>query len=186
MAINMKVIPIAAYAMNICRFNVSEMKQLDQTIKMGKNMLGKHASNERLCLKREKGERGLRSLRDTYKETRLRVVCYMAKSTNQRIEAVLRKETIKEKNVIVVESVKTMEEVGVRLHFEGKSIRLGDGVIDEERQWKPAWWKLKTSLQKAVKSRRTENYKTKEQQSQLHQEQEDEFHIWLGQNPQSL
>ena len=172
----MKVIPVAAYAMNICRFNVSEMKQLDQTIRMGKNMLQKHASNERLYLKRKKGEGGLRSLRDTYKETRLRVACYMAKSTNRRIEAVLRKETIKEENVIVVESVKTMEEVGVRL---------GDGVIDEEREWKPTWRKLKTFLQKAVESRRTENYKTKEQQSQLHQEQEDECHLWLGQNPQS-
>ena len=32
-----------------------------------------------------------------------------------------------------MESVKTIEEVGVRLSFEGKSIRLGDEVIDEER-----------------------------------------------------
>ena len=32
-----------------------------------------------------------------------------------------------------MESVKTMEEVGVRLCFEGKLIRLGDEVIDEER-----------------------------------------------------
>ena len=84
-----------------------------------------------------------------------------------------------------MESVKTMEEVGVRLRFEGKSIRLDDGVIDEERECKPTWWKLKTFLQKAMESRRTENYKTKEQQSQLHQEQEDECHLWLGQNPQS-
>ena len=30
-----------------------------------------------------------------------------------------------------------MEEVEVRLRFEEKSIRLGDEVIDEEREWKP-------------------------------------------------
>ena len=32
-AINTKVIPVAAYAMNICRFNVGELKELDQKIK---------------------------------------------------------------------------------------------------------------------------------------------------------
>ena len=46
-------------------------------------MLGKQASDERLYLKREKGRRGLKLLRNTYKETRLPVACYMVKLTNQ-------------------------------------------------------------------------------------------------------
>ena len=71
-------------------------------------------------------------LRNAYKETRLPVACYMAKSTNPWIEAAWRRETIKEENAIIVELVKTMKEVGARLHFEGKSIRLGDEVNDEE------------------------------------------------------
>ena len=75
-----------------------------------------------------------------------------------------------------------MEEVGVRLRFEGKLIRLGDEVIDEEREWKPTWWKVKTYLQKAMESRRIANYKTKEQQRQFYQEKEDECHLWLSQN----
>ena len=83
-----------------------------------------------MYLKKEKGRRGLKSLRDTYKETRLLVTCYMAKLTNRWIEAAWR-ETIKEENAVVVESVKAMEEIGVRLHFEEKLIRLGDEVIDE-------------------------------------------------------
>ena len=57
----------------------------------GKNILGKQESDERLYLKREKGGRGLKLLRDTYKETRLRVACYMAKPTSQRIEATRRR-----------------------------------------------------------------------------------------------
>ena len=81
----------------------------------------------------------------------------MAKSTNRWIEAVWRRETIKEDNAIIVESMKMVEEVGVRLCFEGKSIRLGDEVIDEEREWKPMWWKVTTCLQQAVESRRIEN-----------------------------
>ena len=81
-----------------------------------------------------------------------------------------------------MESVKIMKEVGVRLRFEGKSIRLGNEAIDEERKWKLTWQKVKTCLQKAMESRRIENYKTKEHQSQFYQEQEDEYHLWLSQN----
>ena len=82
-----------------------------------------------------------------------------------------------EQNAITVESVKTMEETGVRLSFEGKLIRLADEVIDEEREWKLTWWKVKTCLQKAMESRRIEKYKIKEQQSQFFEEQEDECHL---------
>ena len=88
-AINMKVITVAAYAMNICKFNVSELKELDQTIKRelrGQNMLGKQTSNEQFYLKREKGGRELKLLRDTFQETRLRVACYMYKLTSRWIE----------------------------------------------------------------------------------------------------
>ena len=42
----------------------------------------KQASNELLYLKREKGGRGLKSLRDMYKETKIHVACYMAKSNS--------------------------------------------------------------------------------------------------------
>ena len=81
-----KFILVAAYALNICRFNVGELKELDQTIKRElreKNMLGKQASNERMYLRREKDRRGLKTLRDMYKETRLCVACYMAKPTSR-------------------------------------------------------------------------------------------------------
>ena len=74
-AINVKVIPVAAYPMNVCKLNNGELNQLDQVIKKevgAKNMLGRKASDERLYLIRE-GGRGLKSLRDVYKETRLRV-----------------------------------------------------------------------------------------------------------------
>ena len=50
-AINTKVIPVASYPMNICKFNGGELKELDQVIKRelrSKSMLGKQSSNERL------------------------------------------------------------------------------------------------------------------------------------------
>ena len=55
-AINMKVIPVATYAMNACKFTVAKLKELDQIIKKElpvKNMLRRQASDGRLYLKRE-------------------------------------------------------------------------------------------------------------------------------------
>ena len=43
-----------------------------------------------------------------------------------------------------MKSLKMMEEVEVRLHFEGKSIRLGNEVINAEKEWKPTWQKVET------------------------------------------
>ena len=60
----------------------------------------------------------------------------MAKSTNRWIEAAWMRETMKEENAIVMESIKTMEEVGVRLRFEDDSIRLDEEVIEAEREYK--------------------------------------------------
>ena len=49
-AINTKVIPVAAYPMNICKFTGGKLKELDQVIKRemkSKNKLGKQSSNQR-------------------------------------------------------------------------------------------------------------------------------------------
>ena len=43
-SINIKVIPVAAYPINVCKFTDRELKELDQVIKhelRSKNMLGK-------------------------------------------------------------------------------------------------------------------------------------------------
>ena len=55
-AINTKVIPVAAYPMNVCKFNIGELKELDQVTKHElrlRYMLGKQSSNERFYLRRE-------------------------------------------------------------------------------------------------------------------------------------
>ena len=84
--INTKVVPVAARPMNVYKFNGGELKELDQVIKRGlrsKYMLGKQSSDERLYLRREDGGRGIKSLKDIYKKTRMRVACYMACSENK-------------------------------------------------------------------------------------------------------
>ena len=84
-AINTKVIPVAVYPMNVCKFTKTELTELDQIIKRElrkNNMLGRQSSDERLYMKRRAGGRGLKSLREMYEETRLRVACYMVTSEN--------------------------------------------------------------------------------------------------------
>ena len=89
-AINVKVIPVAAYSMNNCKFSKGELNELDQIVKRdlrSKEMLWKQASNERLYLNREDGGTGLKLMRDVYKETRLRVAFLMSKSENKWTQA---------------------------------------------------------------------------------------------------
>ena len=120
-AINTKLIPVAAYPMNVCKFTDGELKELDQVIKRelrSKNMLGKQSSNDRLYLIREDGGKGIKSLRDIYKETRLRVACYLTCLENKWIKAAWRRENIKEENSIVEEAMKTMGDVEVEIQFE--------------------------------------------------------------------
>ena len=65
--INSKVIPVAAYPMNVCKMTKDELNELDQIVKRElrkSSMLGKQASDEQLYLKRDQGGRGLKSIRD--------------------------------------------------------------------------------------------------------------------------
>ena len=64
--------------------------------------------------------------------------------------------------------------------FEDNTVKLGGERIDAE--WKPTWKKVKESFKKGTRSKRTENYKNKEQQSKLFAEQEQECSLWLSQN----
>ena len=74
-------------------------------------MLGKQSSNERLYLRREDSGRGIKSLKDIYKETRLRIACHMACSENKWISAAWRRENTKGEDSVVQEEAKTMDKV---------------------------------------------------------------------------
>ena len=112
----------------------------------------------------ENDGRGIKSLRDIYKETRLRVTCYMACLQNKWIKAAWRRENTKEENSIVEEATKTMEDVEVEIQFEEDNIQI-DGELIEEG-WKPAWKTLKEKLKKGMKKQRIDEYGRKEHQSE--------------------
>ena len=172
-AINTKMIPVAAYPMNVYKLTDGELKEMDQVIKRdlrSKNMLGKQSSNERLYLIREDGGRGIKLVKYIYKETRLTVACDMACLENKWIKALQRRENIKEENSIVDEAMKTMKDVEVEIQFEDGNIRI-DGALIEEG-WKSAWEKLKEKLKQGMKKKRIDEYGRKEQQSKLYRDQE--------------
>ena len=174
-AINTKVIPVVAHPMNVCKITDGELEELDQVIKRelrSKNMLGKQSSDERLYLIREDGGRGIKSLRDICKESKLRVACYMACLENKWTKAAWRRENTKEENSIVDEAMKTMEDVEVEIQFEESNMQVDGELIDEG--WKPAWKKLKEKLKKGMKKQRIDEYGRKEQQNKLYREQEQE------------
>ena len=57
-AINSKVIPLAAYPMDVCKFTKAELNELDHVVKRDLrkcDMLGKQSSDEILHLKRGVG-----------------------------------------------------------------------------------------------------------------------------------
>ena len=74
-------------------------------------------------------------MRDVYKETRLRMACYMSKSENKWIQAVWRRETLKEENAVVTEARTTMEKGGMRLKYEDNAIQLDGARIEQEWKW---------------------------------------------------
>ena len=115
-------------------------------------MLRRQSSDERLYLKREEGGRGLKSLRDVYKETKLRVTCYMAMSQSQWIQAAWERETEKEYTSIKREAQEAMIEIGLAIDFEE-----GKVILEGERLDKP--WKGLGEVSKRFSKR---DRKTKE------------------------
>ena len=75
-------------------------------------------------------------MKDIYKETKLRVACYMACSKSKWISAAWRRENTREENSIVEEAMKTMDNVGVKIQFEGDNIWIDGELINGG--WKPA------------------------------------------------
>ena len=98
-AINCRVIPAARYIMNVCVIRKGELEELNKMVKevlRERKFHGRQASDERLYMRREEGERGLMSFKDVYACTKERVVCYMAASTDKWIKAAWASECSKE------------------------------------------------------------------------------------------
>ena len=90
-AINTRVIPVSAYAMNVCMLPRGELQELNMVIKRKLRewkVHGKQASDKRLYLPRSEGGRGLKSLEDVYATTKIRIASYLSQSEDQWLKVV--------------------------------------------------------------------------------------------------
>ena len=143
-AINTKVIPVAAYSANVCKFTQSELTELDQVIKRDlrkNNMLAQQASNEQLYMKRRDGGRGLKSLAEVYEETRLTVECYTFVSDHTWIKEAWKQKARKECNSVKDEIILAIQTKGKTIQFEGEDMKLEGKILD--REIKPKWKQVK-------------------------------------------
>ena len=182
-AINTKLIPVAAYPMNVCKLTKAELNELDLVVKRELrkcNMLGRQSSDKRLYRKRDVSGRGLKSRRDVFVETRLRVACYMVKSSNKWIKAAWKRKLLRETNSIKDKAIKSMYAVGTLLDFEDDCILLDGEMI--EKDWKLTWRAIKARLKKSVEQKRREEYLDKQMQSEIFRKQDESCNLWLIQN----
>ena len=138
-AINCCVIPLAGYVMNVCNLGKGELDELDNIVKSALRREGFHgqqSSDERLFTNRREGGRGLKSFKEVYDETKTRVACYMATSTDEWIKVAWKNEMSKEQTSLKREAEAAMGKMDVLATF-------GEGYvkIDQERyvDWKEAW-----------------------------------------------
>ena len=126
-AVNCRVIPLTGYAMNICRFSKDDLVALDMFVERKlreEKMHGRQASDERLYLPRSKGGRGIKSMRDLYKETKVLVACYMAMSRSRWIEVASLREQGNEYCSVKREAKDAMRDALEKVNFAGSSVVL--------------------------------------------------------------
>ena len=166
-AINTRVIPVAGYIMNVCHLGKGEVEELDKIVKDELRQVCNHwtqASDERLYTDRKEGGRGLSSFKDVYKQTRVRVACYLALSNNEWLRKAWDNEYDKDHLSLKSEAEDILKTCGKTVKFEKGYIQL-----DEERydNWKVVWRKLKKIVKEGSKKRRLKTFGEKKMQSKI-------------------
>ena len=182
-AINTRVIPVVAYVMNVCSLNQKKLGGLDKLISntisalRDNGMLGRQSSDERLYMKRQNDGRGSKSLKDVYRDTKVRVTCYMANASSPWIKK-WENEMNKEGTTLKSEAEKYLRGVGMtdikmtRDGVERNSMRM-------EGTWKKQWTELKSRLKEQKEESRRDRFKAKKMQSEYFFKVDKESHQWL-------
>ena len=126
--------------------------------------------------KRKNGGRGLKSFKEVYDETKTRVACYMATSSNEWIRTAWKNEIYKEQISIKRAAENAMRKVNVITIFDEGTV-----TISEERhtEWKTEWKKLKNILEKGQKSNKEESLAEKVFQGEIPTQYGEDDYGWL-------
>ena len=107
-------------------------------------MHGKQSNGERSYLGRRTCGRGIKSLRDVYKETEVRVACYMAMSDSPWTTVACTREVANEYCSVRREAEEVMEETGKTLILGKDQVKLDGEQLSDA--WTEVWAKLKVIL----------------------------------------
>ena len=111
--------------MNVCQFTQKELYDFDMLVKdilLKRGMLGRQESDERLYLKRQDGGHGLKSLRQVYKQTKMRVATYMVCSTSSWIKIAWKREYNGGYKSLKKEAEQVLCKVGVEGQFREEEV----------------------------------------------------------------
>ena len=165
--------------MNVCNLGKGELDKLDNTVKSTlrrEGFHGRQSSDERLFTNRREGGRGLKSFKEVYDETKTRVACYMATSTDKWIKVAWKNEMSKEQTSLKRETEAAMRKMKVLATF-------GEGYIkiDQERyvDWKEVWKKLKNKSSEGQKRNRKRSFAEKALQSEIPSKYNEADYEWL-------
>ena len=108
-------------------------------------------------MKLKDGGRRLKSVREVYEETRLRLRCHMFVLDNRWIKEVWKQEARKGCNSIKDKIILTMQAKSKTVQSEGEDMELEEKILD--REFKPIQKQVKKMLQKGSKEKRPKQYR---------------------------
>ena len=179
-ALNTHVLPVAGYVMNMCKISETELNELDMIIKRKlreKRYHGRLSSDERLYMHRKVGGRGLKSLRELYKETKTRIACYLILSGNRWMNEVWKYEKSKDHWSIKKEVEDAWKTIDERLELGNEEIILNGQKV--EGTWKVVKEKLKRKWKEKVENNRKANLVAKNMQGKGYNLLDRNSHLWL-------
>ena len=106
----------------------------------------------------------MKSFKEDYDETKTRVACYMATSTNEWIMATWRNEIRKEQTSLKREAEEAMRNVNSVVSFDEASVTIGQ---EKYTDWKMGWKKLKRISNEGQKRNKQQSLVEKENQSEI-------------------
>ena len=106
----------------------------------------------------------MKSFKEVYDETKTRVACYMATSTDEWIKVAWKNEMSKEQTSLKREAEAAMRKLDVLATFGKEYVK-----IDQEKyaDWKEAWKKLKNKLNEGQKRNKKRSFAEKALQSEI-------------------
>ena len=179
-AINTRVIPVITYGMNVIKYTKEELTSLEMIIKKclrEKKMHSLQGSDERLYLPRKVGGRGLKSVKDAYEETKIRILCYLFCSQNPWLSIVWKREIEKNHISLSKEVSKTFENIDVNISISLDKITIEEAELSQN--YKKNNKMLKTIYQKGKIEQRKASYKQKQMQSEIWSMQTLDSFNWL-------